>query len=134
MKIFRKYFFLSSIIPLFLFAEIITDGTLSGRSDGTNIIISWKSDNENDLKQFVVERKLFNASSYIDLAILKPKGNNTFYQFIDESAFKTSSSVYSYRIRIEMQNGSTYYTQSFNVAHHVSSVKRTWGSLKAMFR
>lgn len=129
-----KILFLINVFPILLFSEIILSGSLSGRSDGANIIISWKSENETDLKQYVIERKLYNASSFVDLVVMNPKGSNTSYQYVDESAFKTTASIYSYRIRVELRNGTNFYTQSFNVSHHVSSVKRTWGSLKAMFR
>ncbi|MDA0987187.1 MAG: hypothetical protein O3A55_06285 [Bacteroidetes bacterium] len=133
MNYFKKIF-LILLVPIILFAEVILNGSLLGRSDGNNIIISWKSSDESGLKQFVVERKLFNASSFVDLSTIKIKGSNSNYEFVDESAFKTSSSIYSYRVRIEMQNGTVNYSQSLTISHHVSSVKRTWGSLKAMFK
>jgi len=65
--------------------------------------------------------------------VVAPKGNNSFYEFVDQTAFKTTASVYQYRIRIVAQDGTTY-SKVMVVSHNVSSVKRTWGSLKAMFR
>ena len=122
------------ITPANLFASFIKDVTLQGRSDGNNVIISWQSDNEANLKNYIIERRANGNGDFISIAIINTKGNNYFYQFIDESAFKTTVTMYQYRIKIVETNGNINYSAIITVAHNVSSVKRTWGSLKAMFR
>lgn len=113
---------------------IIKDGTLQARSDGNNVTIQWGTTEEISLSEFVVERQAGSEGGFILIGSVTPKGNNSFYEFVDQTAFKTITSVYQYRIKIVSQDGSYTYSKTVTVSHNVSSVKRTWGSLKAMFR
>ena len=113
---------------------IIKDGTLQARSDGNNVTIQWGTSEEVLLSEFVVERQAGSEGGFVLIGSVKPKGNNSFYEFVDQSAFKTIASVYQYRIKIVFQDGGYTYSKTVTVSHNVSSVKRTWGSLKAMFR
>jgi hypothetical protein len=113
---------------------IIKDGTLQAQSDGNNVTIQWGTTEEVFLSEFVVERQAGSEGGFILIGSAAPKGNNSFYEFVDQTAFKTITSVYQYRIKIVSQDGSYTYSKTVTVSHNVSSVKRTWGSLKAMFR
>jgi hypothetical protein len=114
---------------------IIKDGTLQAHSDGNNVTIQWGTTEEVFLSEFVVERQAGSEGGFIPVPpSVAPKGNNSFYEFVDQTAFKTITSVYQYRIKIVSQDGSYTYSKTVTVSHNVSSVKRTWGSLKAMFR
>jgi len=112
----------------------IRDGSLEARSDGNDVTIQWATTDESMMQQFVVERQASGQTDWVDLdPTVAPKGSNSNYYFVDQSAFKTTASVYQYRIKMVAQDGVTY-SKVMTVAHNVSSVKRTWGSLKAMFR
>ncbi len=112
----------------------IRDGSLDARSDGNDVTIQWGTTDETLMQEFVVERQAGGQTEWVALdPIVAPKGSNSFYEFVDQTAFKTTASVYQYRIRIVAQDGTTY-SKVMVVSHNVSSVKRTWGSLKAMFR
>lgn len=103
------------------------------RSDGDDVVLEWQTGNETNLKQFVIERKS-TESSYIEIAEVQPKGSNSFYEYNDQSAYKITDAVYIYRLKIEDNDGAVSYSQEISIAHKVSSVKRTWGSIKALFR
>lgn len=103
------------------------------RSDNGNVIISWQTGQETNVRNFVIERAPFNGT-YIDIATIAAKGNNSTYEYVDESAYKTNDQVYIYRLRIVDNDGSTSYSGLSQVAHSVSGIKQTWGSIKALFR
>jgi len=65
---------------------------------------------------------------------VQPKDEGAFYSYTDRTAYKTSDNVYVYRLRIVESGGTASFSQDVPVTHSVSSVKRTWGSIKAMFR
>ena len=48
------------------------------RAEGENVKLEWKTGEESNLKNFVIERKT-QQSSYVDLSTITPKGNNSFY-------------------------------------------------------
>lgn len=125
------------VITFFSLVALLFAGTtlefFRGRSENSKVILEWKSREEVSLKEFVVERKAVNGD-YIPLATINPKGNNSFYTFVDETAFKSQGSIYYYRLKLVDFNGAISYSNEISIFHSVSSVKRTWGSIKAMFR
>lgn len=130
----KKIYLTLSIFTLFtlLFAGATLE-FFRGRSENDKVILEWKSREEIAVKEYIVERKSVN-SEYIPIGTLQPKGNNSYYTFIDETAFKSLGSIYYYRLKIVDYNGSISFSNEITIFHSVSSVKRTWGSIKAMFR
>jgi hypothetical protein len=103
------------------------------KTEGENIRLEWKTADESNLKNFVIERKT-QQSSYIDVTTIPSKGSNSFYSYMDESIFKSSSYVFTYRLRIVDHDQKISYSSEVSVSASISGVKRTWGSIKAMFR
>ncbi len=118
-----------------VFAGAIKEGSLNASSDGTSITLRWISEDENGVSKFVIERKAGMSGSFMLLTELPPRGNNSSYQYVDETAFRiVSESIYKYQIKILYTNGSSAYYGPITVSHKTSDVRRTWGSIKAMFR
>ena len=131
----RKIFFLLTFLTANIFAGSIRDGSLLARSDGTNVTVQWGVNDESNIRAYVIERHSGTSGDFVELATIPAvKGSNSFYEFIDQSAFKTTANVYQYRVKMLLKNGTVEYSPAVSVTHNVSSVKRTWGSLKAMFR
>ncbi|MBL1214165.1 MAG: hypothetical protein HND52_12465 [Ignavibacteriae bacterium] len=106
---------------------------LSARSESDNIIITWQTNQESNLKHFVVLRGT-SRDNLSDLAVVQPEGSNSFYEFVDESAYKANDAFYVYQIKIVDVDGTESFSKVISVDHRVSDVKRTWGSIKALFR
>lgn len=107
----------------------------NGRSDGDNIVLEWKTRSESNLQRFEIQRKAGTSGEFITLTSVQPKGSNSLYTYTDRSAYKDAGSLYAYRLKIlESTSGPVSYSNEITVTHSVSSVKRTWGSIKAMFR
>ncbi len=125
------------LFSILVIAAAVYAGTFldyfQGRSEGEDVLLEWKTSAEVDLKHFAIERKT-PQNPYIELAIVEPKGSNSFYSYVDEAAYKTVDLVFIYRLKIVDNDGSTSFSAEVTVSHNVSGVKRTWGSIKAMFR
>jgi hypothetical protein len=105
-----------------------------GRSESDNIKIEWQTGEELNLQKFVVERKT-SQSSFVELTTISPKGNNSYYSYIDQNAYKTNDYVFNYRLKIVDNNNQVSYSNEITVYHSISNIyKKTWGSIKAMFR
>lgn len=115
-------------------AGAIRTGSTKATGVGSNVTIQWGSADETYIKEFVIERRSGTMSEFISIAVVNKKGSNSLYEFIDKSAFKTTGSVYYYRIKAVTLSGGAEYSDIMEISLNVSSVKRTWGSLKAMFR
>jgi hypothetical protein len=106
---------------------------LTGHSQNGSVVIEWQTVSETNLDHFVVERKAFNGS-FMELGTVSPNSAKN-YEYVDQSAFKTSDQLYIYRIKVVDNDGSASYSNEVAVPHSVSGVvKRTWGSIKALFR
>ena len=131
----KKFIFL----PIFiLIATTIWAGahliSLSAESNDSNIIINWTTSQETNLDHFVVERETFGGNFAVISQPIAAKGDNSSYEFVDENAFKSADLLFVYRLKIVEKDNSTSYSGEVPVSHSVSSVRRTWGSIKALFR
>lgn len=126
------------LILILLCAATATGGAFleffNGSSDGDNVTLEWRTRAESNVLRYEVQRKAGNNGDFITLASVSPKGSNSSYSYIDRSAYKDAGSLYIYRLRIVEASGTPSYSNEVSITHSVNSVKRTWGSIKAMFR
>lgn len=114
----------------------IKDGSLSAYSNGTNIVVRWSSDSEADVYGYRIERRAGPEGSpfvLLTTSDIAPRGDGALYEFTDNAAYRVTDNIYVYRVTavIPGNRSIAYYV---TVNHRVSSVRRTWGSIKAMFR
>jgi hypothetical protein len=127
---------LTTILILFTLVATIFAGAyleqFSASSDGDDIKLEWKTGEEASVKSFVIERSPISYESFAEIATVKPQGSNSFYSYTDKSAYKATDLIFKYRLKI-VANDITY-SKTISVSQNISGVKRTWGSIKAMFR
>ena len=102
------------------------------RSENENVVISWQTAEEVNVTQFVIERKASN-SVFLEIGRVDAKGDNSLYSFTDQNAYKSDDVIFIYRLKI-VGNDSISYSNEITVSHTTSVGKRTWGSIKALFR
>ena len=132
MKMKHSYLFIVLLLSTAIFAGTFLE-YFQGHSDGEDIRLEWKTQEELNLQHFKVERKT-PQSSFVDIATIQPKGSNSYYNYLDQSAYKAENILFVYRLRIVDNSGQVSYSNEVSISHSVSGVKRTWGSIKAMFR
>lgn len=116
-----------------LTAGVIKDKP-SAVSNGSDITLTWETLDESGVQKFEVLCRAGTTGDFVGIASVNPKGNNSSYQYVDQQAFKTTGGIYQYKIRVI--NGQVPAPESdiVTVSHLSSTAKRTWGSIKAMFR
>ena len=104
-------------------------------SDGENVILEWRTGEEDNVKEFVIERKT-PQSTFVEIARIPAKGSNSYYTYKDLSAYKTTDLMFVYELGIVEKNqiNPSTYSGEVSVLQNISGVKQTWGSIKAMFR
>lgn len=127
-----KYYFIFLIFISAVYAGAYID-YFQARSEGEDVRLEWKTGEEINLQNFAIERKT-PQSSFAEIAIVNPKGSNSFYSYLDKNAYKSTDLLFNYRLKIVDNNNVVSYSSEVTVSHNVSGVKRTWGSIKAMFR
>ena len=104
------------------------------RTEGDNVKIDWKSGAESNIDHYSIERKT-PQQSFFEIAQASPKGSNSYYTYTDQSIYKAQDVLFVYRLKIvNSDNTPPSYSGEVSVSPNISGVKRTWGSIKAMFR
>jgi len=133
---------MKSVYKIILFSILGVSLTFGGAliqffvadSNGDNIVLNWQSTTEQNVKHYEILRGPDKDNLSL-LTSVNAKGDNSNYTFIDESAYKTTESFYAYALVIVDNDGSKSSPIHTFVSHAgVSTVKRTWGSIKALFR
>lgn len=96
------------------------------------IILHWKTSQEIDVEKFIIKRSADNRN-FSNIGEVPAKGPGYQYQFEDNRIGRVNSLFY-YRLQVINKNGSTQQTDSLPVIPNISSIVRTWGSIKALFR
>lgn len=103
-------------------------------SDSDNVILSWRTTSEDNLREICVERRTVNGV-FSEIGKIQAKGDNSSYEFKDENAFKIDDGVYIYRLKFVYNDSKNPdYSAELSVTHLTSVGKQTWGSIKALFR
>lgn len=131
-----KFNIVKILLVLSFVGTVFAGATLyyfNARSENESIKLEWKTQDESNVRHFIIQRKN-PGNSYVDIATVMPKGNNSYYTFTDETAYKTQDLVFIYRLKIVDNDNTVSHSSEVTVSHSISGVKRTWGSIKAMFR
>lgn len=124
------------ILSLSLAINLIAGAYLSYfhvRSEEDNIVLSWQTSQEVNLKEFKIERRS-STGPFMEIGTVASNGDNSIYTFTDENAFKTSDALYVYRLKLIDNDATSTFSIEVAVSHNPTTVKRTWGSIKALFR
>ncbi len=118
--------------------DVIQAGSLRAQDESNGVSVRWTSLDETGVAGYMVERKTGGSGTFVPMIshAIPVKGNSQNYLYDDETAFRTTSgNFYQYRITPVNSSGqavgASYYV---SIDKNVSSVRRTWGSIKAMFR
>ena len=88
-------------------------------------------------KEFQIERGL-DQNSFRKIDVIKANGNSidrNDYKYMDATVFRPTQNTFLYRIKIINNDGtSSVFSETVKVKPAVSSVRHTWGSIKALFR
>jgi hypothetical protein len=128
------------IIKIFLilvFVSVAFGGAILNyfqvKSDGDNVKLEWQTGTESNVNHFSVQRRT-PQTSFVEIATIQPKGNNSFYSYEDQSIYKANDVIFIYQIKIIDNDSQTSFSIERSASPNISGVKRTWGSIKAMFR
>lgn len=110
-------------------------------SNGKIINIEWKSINESNISIYEIERSS-SKQPFIRIATIEAKGFANIYKYTDEEAFLRGDDLekvlknnnFTYRIKVIHKDNSFTYSNTVNVLHNISSIRRTWGMIKELFK
>jgi hypothetical protein len=127
---------LSCIATIYASVEL----SLAVKSNGDSASLSWSVSGVtlSDQQKFSIQRKT-PQTDYQELTTIPAYSSTYSYSYTDKTAYKTSDVLYTYRIQLVDASANFSYNYVYGSVTggaliSTSSVKKTWGSIKAMFR
>ena len=106
--------------------------------DGNAFVIKWETEQEDQVSTFEVFRKAGFDAEFVKVGALDGHGINLIYELRDEDVYKNSgnsgSAYIDYRLDVVYDNGLRQRLAEKKVNYTSTAVRRTWGSIKAMFQ
>lgn len=99
---------------------------------GTEIKLQWEAQSETGITEFQLWKRT-PSSGAVKIYTVIPNGSKI-YSYTDANVMKTNETqqTYIYTLRVMQGSGYTDFTQTIN--HSPTSIQRTWGSIKSMFK
>jgi hypothetical protein len=132
----RLFYILAILVSsaVLSFADVLKEDPKAGHKNGV-IVLSWITVDESNVREFKILRRNGTSGDFVELAVsIAPKGSSSTYEFEDAEAFKAAGGVYQYLVRVVFTGGTFADSKITTVSSVASAAKRTWGSIKAMFR
>jgi len=103
------------------------------------VVVRWQTDDETGVQKFEIWRaQVLSGGTVGEFTKLDPPSQPNLkpssYEFVDGTVFKTTANLFIYKVRVVFQNGSFSDSDVVRVSAMTSAARRTWGSIKAMFR
>ena len=134
----RSISFLAMVILLggaTLFAGRVRLASFSIQEEGRDFVITWQSDIEEDVRQFEIMRKTpYSNDQFVRVHNVLAHGVNKAYTYRDSQVFKSGADKVDYQLEAVYSNGVREVVKSQSLNYTTTAVRRTWGSLKAMFQ
>lgn len=103
--------------------------------ENNDMVVTWESAAEDGLAHYEVQRKTpFTNNQYVLVAKTSPHGTKRVYRVMDDQVYKMSNEQVDYRLEAVYGNGVREELASQSVSYTPTTVRRTWGSIKAMFQ
>ena len=101
---------------------------------GNEFSITWKAQTEEDVRNYELFRKTSYAASFSVIETFNAHGPGKEYQFKDDQVYKAASEQVDYRLEVVFNNGVRQQLAEKKVNYTPTAIRRTWGSIKAMFQ
>jgi len=107
---------------------VVKDKSFGARPENGDVRVVWQTVNETDVVRFEIWRAPVSREGVVQEFV------GIQYEFTDASAYKVTANLFAYRLRVVFQDGSYSDSDVVKTSALSSTAKRTWGSIKAMFR
>ena len=102
---------------------------------GNNLTVSWQTEEEVSVREYELLRMTrFTNNQFVKVKSVSPHGPGKPYIFRDDQVFKSSSELVDYRLEVVYQDGVREQLARQQINYTSTAIRRTWGSIKAMFQ
>lgn len=106
------------------------------RVDNTQsrVTLTWQAEVEQDVAGYEISRRTPTSTGVVLLSTLTAHGAGKPYLYTDAELYKDVSAIAEYQLAVVFRNGTRQLLFTEQVNYTSTGLRRTWGSLKAMFQ
>ena len=102
---------------------------------GPEFVVKWKASVEQDVHSYVLTHKTsLSNEQFIEVFAADAHGPMKEYSFRDDQVYKAGAEKLDYRLQAVYSNGVREVIATKSLNYTSTAIRRTWGSLKAMFQ
>ena len=103
--------------------------------ESNDLLVTWEADIELDVREYEIQRMTrFTNNRFVKVKSVVPHGTAKPYVFRDDQVFKVGDEQVDYRLEVVFSNGAREQLARQSVNYTSTAIRRTWGSIKAMFQ
>lgn len=107
------------------------------RNTNEAVNVYWQVNDEQSVREYILERKTRYDIGFREVKRQGAEGTNRTYQYTDQDLYKDTVSnpeQVQYRLRVLEKDGTVVTSGVLNINYYPTAIRRTWGSIKAMFQ
>lgn len=120
-----------ALAPRLLSAQGFALDNFEVTPNGADVLIEWSTQDDSNISEYRIFRKFNDETSFEFVETVQADGSGI-YQYLDDNIFKNEARVIHYELHAT--KGTRIYKFNTSLAHNPTSIQRTWGSIKSMFR
>ncbi|MFT5142543.1 MAG: hypothetical protein ACI80V_000463 [Rhodothermales bacterium] len=103
--------------------------------NGKDFTVKWQMETEDEVREYELTRRTpYSNQQFVAVQALHAHGVGLPYQFVDDQVYKMASEQVDYRLEVIYENGLREVVVTQSVNYTSTAIRRTWGSIKAMFQ
>uniref|UniRef100_A0A7V2B2E8 Fibronectin type III domain-containing protein n=2 Tax=Rhodothermus TaxID=29548 RepID=A0A7V2B2E8_RHOMR len=104
-------------------------------AEGNDLVISWEASREESVQRYELRRRTpFSKGQYVLVAQLQAQGAGRTYRYVDRQVYKQTADEVAYQLWVVYGDGTAQQLAEQAINYTPTAVRRTWGSIKAMFQ
>ena len=104
------------------------------RNEGGSVRVTWTMSDEAGVNTYRILRSTPTSNGeFVKLLDMPPHGADRPYEYVDRDLYKEASSLAEYRVLAVRADG-LWDLFTAQVNYTATGIRRTWGSIKAMFQ
>lgn len=98
-------------------------------------VLRWQAEAEEGVRQYELYRKTpLSEDRFVKVHTVSPHGPGIPYEFRDTQVFKDASETVTYSLEVVLVGGERQTFEKISAEYTSTALRRTWGSIKAMFQ
>ncbi|MEM1096793.1 MAG: hypothetical protein AAGJ10_19515 [Bacteroidota bacterium] len=136
MRVFSTTSLLAAACVLLMGANVAVLNSFKVEKANSDLKITWQAEQEAGVREYELFRRSSNSNNqYVKIQRSFPAhGVGRTYTYVDDQVYKSNSQQIGYRLEVVYDNGVRQILRTQNVDYTSTAVRRTWGSIKAMFQ